>query len=94
MSSLPKINVYVFASTRSKSGYAKEPRAILNQSLNRAQLAFLTIHGLRCSFGTLAEWVGCPAGVSTQIMEHKPSAIAKNITVKDQLICLGSGIPK
>jgi intergrase/recombinase len=32
---------------------------------------------LRRSFGTLAEWVECPAGVSAQIMGHKPSAIAE-----------------
>ena len=77
VSSLPKINAYVFASPRSKSGYVKEPRAALDQSLKRAQLPFLTIHGLRRSFGTLAEWVDCPAGVSAQIMGHKPSAIAE-----------------
>jgi integrase len=36
-----------------------------------------SIHGLRRSFGTLAEWVECPAGVSAQIMGHKPSAAAE-----------------
>lgn len=77
LSSLPKINNYVFASHRSQSGYLKEPRIALDQSLRRAQLPFLTIHGLRRSFGTLAEWVECPAGISAQIMGHKPSAIAE-----------------
>jgi integrase len=37
----------------------------------------LTLHGLRRSFGTLAEWVECPAGVTAQLMGHKPSAIAE-----------------
>jgi hypothetical protein len=37
----------------------------------------LTIQGLRRSFGTLAEWTECPAGISAQIMGHKPSAIAE-----------------
>ena len=37
----------------------------------------ISIHGLRRSFGTLAEWVECPAGISAQIMGHKPSAIAE-----------------
>ena len=77
ISSLPKINDFVFASERSKSGYLKEPRIALDQSLRRAGLPFLTIHGLRRSFGTLAEWVECPAGISAQIMGHKPSAIAE-----------------
>lgn len=77
ISSLPKINDYVFASPRSKSGYLIEPRIALDQALKRANLPFLTIHGLRRSFGTLAEWVECPAGISAQIMGHKPSAIAE-----------------
>lgn len=77
LSSLPKINDYVFASHRSRSGYLKEPRIALDQALSKAQLPFLTIHGLRRSFGTLAEWVECPAGISAQIMGHKPSAIAE-----------------
>jgi integrase len=77
ISRLPKINDFVFASERSKSGYLKEPRIALDQALNKAELPFLTIHGLRRSFGTLAEWVECPAGISAQIMGHKPSAIAE-----------------
>jgi integrase len=40
-------------------------------------LSHLSIHGLRRSFGTLAEWVECPTGISAQIMGHKPSAIAE-----------------
>ena len=35
------------------------------------------MHGLRRSFGTLAEWVECPAGIAAQIMGHKPSATAE-----------------
>ncbi|MBK7815309.1 MAG: integrase [Rhodocyclaceae bacterium] len=37
----------------------------------------LSLHGLRRSFGTLAEWVEAPTGVVAQIMGHKPSAIAE-----------------
>lgn len=77
ISRLPKINDFVFASERSKLGYLKEPRIALDQALDKAGLPFLTIHGLRRSFGTLAEWVECPAGISAQIMGHKPSAIAE-----------------
>ena len=46
-------------------------------ALTTAGLPALSIHGLRRSFGTLAEWVECPAGVSAQIMGHKPSATAE-----------------
>ncbi len=45
--------------------------------MTAAGLPALSLHGLRRSFGTLAEWVECPAGVSAQIMGHKPSAIAE-----------------
>ena len=48
-----------------------------NKCLVAAGLPALSIHGLRRSFGTLAEWVECPAGVSAQIMGHKPSATAE-----------------
>lgn len=48
-----------------------------HRSQSAAGLPALTLHGLRRSFGTLAEWVECPAGVSAQIMGHKPSATAE-----------------
>jgi integrase len=37
----------------------------------------LSIHGLRRSFGTLAEWCEVPAGVVAQLQGHKPSATAE-----------------
>ena len=37
----------------------------------------LTLHGLRRSFGSLAEWLEVPAGVVAQIQGHKPSATAE-----------------
>jgi integrase len=45
-----------------------------------AGLPDLTLNGLRRSFGTLSEWLECPAGVVAQIMGHKPSAIAEKHT--------------
>jgi integrase len=42
-----------------------------------AGLPHLSLHGLRRSFGTLAEWTETPVGVVAQIMGHKPSAIAE-----------------
>ncbi|WP_051094378.1 tyrosine-type recombinase/integrase [Bordetella sp. FB-8] len=68
---------WVFASKTAADGRMKEPRIAHNKALAAAGLPALSIHGLRRSFGTLAEWVECPAGISAQIMGHKPSAIAE-----------------
>lgn len=68
---------WVFSSRLSASGRIQEPRISHNQALEAVGLPHLTIHGLRRSFGTLAEWVECPAGIAAQIMGHKPSAIAE-----------------
>ena len=68
---------YVFASPTAKSGRLTEPRKAHEQVIEAAGIPNLSIHGLRRSFGTLAEWTECPAGISAQIMGHKPSAIAE-----------------
>ncbi len=68
---------WVFSSASAASGRLQEPRIAHNKAIAAAGLPALTIHGLRRSFGTLAEWVECPTGVSAQIMGHKPSAIAE-----------------
>lgn len=47
------------------------------RALAAAGLPHISLHGLRRSFGTLAEWVECPAGVVAQLMGHKPSATAE-----------------
>ncbi|CAJ2772480.1 phage integrase [Burkholderia pseudomallei] len=68
---------WVFASKKSADGKIAEPRIAHNQALAVAGLPHLSLHGLRRSFGTLSEWVGCPVGVVAQIQGHKPSAIAE-----------------
>ncbi len=68
---------WVFSSASAASGRIQEPRIAHNKALVSVGLPALSIHGLRRSFGTLAEWVECPAGISAQIMGHKPSAIAE-----------------
>lgn len=68
---------WVFTSKTSEDGKVAEPRIAHNQALAEAGLPHLTLHGLRRSFGTLAEWVECPTGVVAQIQGHKPSAIAE-----------------
>lgn len=70
-------NPWVFSSPTAESGRLQEPRIGHNKALAVAGLPELSIHGLRRSFGTLAEWVECPAGISAQIMGHKPSATAE-----------------
>jgi len=77
LAALPRRNEWVFSSPAAKSGRLQEPRIGHNKALSAAGLPELSIHGLRRSFGTLAEWVECPAGVSAQIMGHKPSATAE-----------------
>ncbi|HBL4698748.1 TPA: preprotein translocase, partial [Citrobacter freundii] len=60
-----------------KSGKIIEPRSAHNRALARAELPHISLHGLRRSFGTLAEWVEVPTGIVAQIMGHKPSALAE-----------------
>jgi integrase len=70
-------SAWVFSSRLSASGRIQEPRISHNKALDAVGLPPLSIHGLRRSFGTLAEWIECPSGVVAQLMGHKPSAIAE-----------------
>lgn len=77
LAALPRRNEWVFSSVRSESGRIQEPRMAHNRALAAAGLPHLSLHGLRRSFGTLAEWVECPVGIVAQVMGHKPSATAE-----------------
>lgn len=72
-----KPSPWVFSSKRAADGHLQEPRIAHNEALDAAGLPHVTLHGLRRSFATLAEWVEAPVGVVAQIMGHKPSAIAE-----------------
>ena len=72
-----KPSEWVFYSPAAESGRLQEPRIQHNKACTAAGIEGMTIHGLRRSFGTLAEWVECPAGVVAQIQGHKPSATAE-----------------
>jgi integrase len=74
---LPRKNDFVFGSMAAKSGHLEDPRRLHTAACRDAGIEGLTIHGLRRSFGTLAEWVEVPAGISAQLMGHKPSALAE-----------------
>jgi integrase len=77
LAALPRRNEWVFSSPTSVNGQLAEPTPGHKRALTAAGLPDLTLHGLRRSFGSLAEWTETPAGVVAQVMGHKPSAIAE-----------------
>jgi integrase len=78
LSALPRENDWVFSSPTAKSGHIESPTKAHQKALAAAKLPHVSLHGLRRSFGTLAEWTeAVPAGVVAQIMGHKPSALAE-----------------
>lgn len=77
LTALPRRNEWVFSSMAAATGHIEEPKQGHKRALNAAGLPDLTIHGLRRSFGSLAEWTETPTGVVAQIMGQKPSAIAE-----------------
>ena len=72
-----KASPWVFESAYAKAGRLKDPRSAHVRALQAAGLPHVSIHGLRRSFGTLAEWCEVPVGIVAQIQGHKPSAIAE-----------------
>ena len=72
-----KPSPWAFASPTAGSGRIADPRLPHTRALRGAGIDGLTLHGLRRSFGTLAEWVEVPAGIVAQIQGHKPSATAE-----------------
>ena len=58
-----KPSPWVFESRQAAEGRIKEPSRAHNRALASAGLPHVTLHGLRRSFGTLAEWVECPVGI-------------------------------
>lgn len=77
ISTLPRRNVWVFSSPTADDGKLAEPRIAHNRALDKAGLEHVTLHGLRRTFASLAEWVEMPVGVVAQIMGHAPNATAE-----------------
>ncbi|BDD92418.1 prophage integrase IntF [Pandoraea sp. NE5] len=77
LAALPRRNEWVFSSLNAASGRISEPRYAHNHAIAVAGLPHVTLHGLRRSFGTLAEWCEVPVGIVAQIQGHKPSALAE-----------------
>jgi integrase len=68
---------WVFSSVTAASGRIQDPRLQLDKACIVAGIPKVTIHGLRRTFKNMAEWAELPAGVTAQLMGHKPSAIAE-----------------
>ena len=77
ISVLPRRNEWVFSSPSAADGKLSEPRIAHNRALDASGLEHVTLHGLRRTFASLAEWVEMPVGVVAQIMGHKPNATAE-----------------
>jgi len=78
-----KPSPWVFSSQTAESGRLQEPAIAHRKACAVAGIEGMTLHGLRRSFKSLAEWVEMPAGIVAQIMGHKPSATAeKHYTVR------------
>lgn len=77
LTALPRRNQWVFSSVSAANGRIAEPRIPHNRALSIAGLPPVTLHGLRRTFASLAEWVEIPRGIVAQIMGHAPSATAE-----------------
>lgn len=79
LAALPRRNQWVFSSPAAKlnDGRIAEPRIPHNRALTVAGLPPLTLHGLRRTFISLAEWVEMPTGIVAEIVGHAPSATAE-----------------
>jgi len=72
-----KPSSWVFVARIQSGERVKDASHAHNRALDAAGLPHVTLHGLRRSFGTLAEWVEAPVGIVAQLQGHKPSAIAE-----------------
>jgi len=77
LANLPRRNQWVFSSPTAEDGKIAEPRLPHNRALSVAGLDHVTLHGLRRTFASLAEWVEMPTGIVAQIMGHAPNATAE-----------------
>lgn len=76
LAGLPRRSEWVFARARGGEPMAP-PYHEVAKVCAVAGIGHMTLHGLRRSFGTLAEWTELPAGVVAQLQGHKPSATAE-----------------
>lgn len=89
LAALPRRNEWVFSSPAAGGGRITDPRRYHNRALSTAGLPHVTLHGLRRTFASLAEWVEMPLGIVAQIMGHLPSATAERHYINRPLELLG-----
>lgn len=79
LNALPRRNQYVFSSAVSESGRLVDAYRAHCRALEAAGMPHLSLHDLRRSFATFSErdGVDTPAGVTAQIMGHRPSGTAE-----------------
>lgn len=68
---------WVFSSPTAAGGRIQDPRLQLDKACMVAGIPKVTVHGLRRTFKNMSEWAESPAGITAQLMGHKPSAIAE-----------------
>lgn len=72
---LPRRSEWVFSSEILNQPIAPPHKRL--KDVERIAGLEITFHGLRRTFGSLAEWLEMPAGVIAQLQGHKPSATAE-----------------
>ncbi len=84
LASLPRRNEYVFSSPTAASGRLTEPSIAHRKACAVAGLD-VSLHGLRRSFATLAEWTEMPAGIAAQIQGHAPQGVREQNYIRRPL---------
>lgn len=77
LQSLPRHPGPLVFGEESAAQIGRQAAYVHKKALLAAGLPHVSLHGLRRSFGSLAEWADIPAGVVPQIQGHKPSATAE-----------------
>ena len=77
LQSLPKHDGLLMFGGDTAEQIGRQAAYVHKKALIAAGLPHVSLHGLRRSFGNLAEWSEVPSGVVPQIQGHKPSATAE-----------------
>ncbi|WP_347255873.1 hypothetical protein [Brachymonas denitrificans] len=83
LQALPRVNQYVFASPKAQNQPITEPNHAHDRVCEIAGIPHVTLHGMRRSFKSLAEWVGTPVGLLNQLQGHRPQTTdEKHYTIR------------
>jgi len=78
-------SVWVFPAENSEKSHIGDPSDTHNRAVLAAGIPHLTLHGLRRSFASLAEWLEMPTGVIAQVQGHAPSATAEKHYIRREV---------